>query len=102
MPALHHTNILGDSSGSGRFADFFGGLAMVFDYRCVPWACALVDLRRGGLASVSLPLASSFGKAGRGACGRATADHCSFGTLLEVLWPPQLTGGAWHVRIHPR
>ena len=45
MPALHPTNILGDSSGSGRFADFFGGLAMVFDYRCVPWACALVDLR---------------------------------------------------------
>ena len=43
MTALQLTNILGDSSGSGRFADFFGGLAMVFDYRCVPWACALVD-----------------------------------------------------------
>ena len=43
MTALQPTNILGDSSGSGRFADFFGGLAMVFDYRCVPWACALFD-----------------------------------------------------------
>ncbi len=36
---------MGDSSGSGRFADFFGGLAMVFDGRCVHCACALTDLR---------------------------------------------------------
>ena len=65
MTALHPTNILGDSSGSGRFADFFGGLAMVFD-DYVPWACALVDFAtERPLASVSLPLALSFGKAVR-------------------------------------
>ena len=71
MTALQPTNILGDSSGSGRFADFFGGLAMVSSYRCVLWASALADFATEmPLASVLRAASSRFGKLVQRASGR--------------------------------
>ena len=78
MTALQPTNILGDSSGSGRFADFFGGLAMVFD-DCVPWACALVDLRLlRRLLVPYMPLASALANLYEARVDVLRAERCSF------------------------
>ena len=107
MPALRPTNILGDSSGSGRFADFFGGLAMVLYERCALCARALIDFATEmPLASVLVPLALRFGSSFVPALwtltGRsllvwnaarsplaATADRWR----LARTNPPSLTGG---------
>ena len=107
VTALQPTNILGDSSGSGRFADFFGGLAMVLYERCALCARALIDFATEmPLASVLVPLALRFGSSFVPALwtltGRsllvwnaarsplaATADRWR----LARTNPPSLTGG---------